>query len=144
MCLNKMGLCVQNTMIILGSTVNVIGGNIYGQLAREFSLDNKWNIHLSLKNHEESGYGLSLNLLTISYQSCESYTKRSGLVGKSNHVNPFTLGMWTMVSISKKSDHIPLQHYNHTNPTNAKIIQSLSSHGYFGYLGYYNAHPKRG
>ena len=44
----------------------------------------------------------------------------------------------------KKSDHIPLQHHDHTNPTNTKIIQSLGSHGHFGYSSYYSAHPERG
>ena len=51
---------------------------------------------MSSINHEESGYGLGFNLLTISYQSHASYTKRIGLVGRSNHVNPFTLGMRIM------------------------------------------------
>jgi hypothetical protein len=34
------------------------------------------------KNYEESGYGLDLDVLTISYKSCISDHKRSGLGGE--------------------------------------------------------------
>lgn len=37
---------------------------------------------MSSGNHEESGYNQDLDLLNISYESCVSYSKRSGLVGK--------------------------------------------------------------
>ena len=49
----------------------------------------KINIQMSSKCHEESGYGLELDLLTILYQSHVSYPTRSGVVvGKNNHLRP--------------------------------------------------------
>ena len=46
---------------------------------------------MSSNNHEESGYYLDLDLLTISYCSGVAYSRRSGLVGKSNHLTPIYL-----------------------------------------------------
>ena len=45
---------------------------------------------MSSENHEESGYGLDLDQLTISYWLRVSYP-RSGLVGKSNKLRPIYL-----------------------------------------------------
>ena len=46
------------------------------------------------KYYEETGYNFTLDLLTILYQLRNSYPKRSGLVGESNHIRPiyFRLG----------------------------------------------------
>ena len=34
---------------------------------KNLHLDNKYDVHMSSKNYEESGYGLDLDLLTILY-----------------------------------------------------------------------------
>lgn len=44
-----------------------------------------------LQNYEESGFNFKLFLLTISYESCVSYPRGSGLVGNSNHFRPIYL-----------------------------------------------------
>ena len=50
---------------------------------------------MSSRNDEESGYGLNLDLLTPSYESHVSYhLRRSGLVGKSNHLRPIHLKLY--------------------------------------------------
>ena len=46
---------------------------------------------MTSENHEESGYGLDLDQLTISYWLRVSYPRRSGLVGNSNHLRPIYL-----------------------------------------------------
>ena len=46
---------------------------------------------MSSKNHEESGYGLDLDLLTITYQLRVSYPRRSGLVKMGNQLRPIYL-----------------------------------------------------
>ena len=51
--------------------------------------------------------------------------------------------LWLGGHLTKKNDHIPLQHHNHTNPAITKIIQSLNSHGHFGHPDYYSAHLVR-
>ena len=45
---------------------------------KSFTFNNDSNIHTSFKNHEESGYGFNLDLVTISYYSRVSYPRRSG------------------------------------------------------------------
>ena len=40
------------------------------------------------KNYEESGYTFDLDLLSILYQLCVLYPKKSGIVGESNHIRP--------------------------------------------------------
>ena len=56
-------------MSILGSIVNISWrGPISPSNEHEnLHFDMKQDIHTSSKNYEESGYGLSLDLLTISY-----------------------------------------------------------------------------
>ena len=68
-------------------------GDLYDHLVstRIVIFDNEEDVHLSSKNHEESGYDSNLVLLMNSYKSRVSYPKRivsSGLVGKSNHFRP--------------------------------------------------------
>ena len=46
---------------------------------------------MSSKNHEDSGYNLDFNLLTILYLSRIPYPRSGGLVGKSNHLRPIYL-----------------------------------------------------
>ena len=46
---------------------------------------------MSSKKYEACGYSLDLDLLTILYQLCVSCPKRSGLVGRSNHLRPIYL-----------------------------------------------------
>ena len=61
-------LHARNTIAILGSIVNIIGG-----LVRPFNehknlhFDNKWNLHMSSKYLKKIGYGLNLNLLAVSH-----------------------------------------------------------------------------
>ena len=53
-----------------GFKVNVtMGGNLYDRLMSMeiFTLELNRILNMSFKNHEESGYSLALNLLTISY-----------------------------------------------------------------------------
>ena len=69
---------------ILGSIFNVIKGT-YKWPFREhgkFHFDNKQDVHMDLKNDEESGYNLDLDLLTILYWLSDSYPKRNGVVEK--------------------------------------------------------------
>jgi hypothetical protein len=42
-------------------------------------------------NYTKSGYGFDLEGLTILYQLCVSYPRRSGLVEKSNDLRPIYL-----------------------------------------------------
>ena len=67
-------------LIILGSSVDVIVGDLYDHLmsTRIFTLIVNM-IFMSFQNHEESGYGLDLDLLTISLLTIgyDSYPKRS-------------------------------------------------------------------
>ena len=51
--------------------------------------------------------------------------------------------LWLGGYLTKKMDHIPMQHHNHTNPT-IKYIQSLSSHDHFSHHGYYIVPTPRG
>ena len=46
---------------------------------------------MSSENHEESGYGLDLDLLTISYLLSVSYPRRSGQVRKVTIQDPSAL-----------------------------------------------------
>jgi hypothetical protein len=50
---------------------------------------------MSSDNYEESGYGLGLDLLIVTYdtKSCVSYPLRSGLVGQVAIKDPSTLGI---------------------------------------------------
>ena len=44
---------------------------------------------MSFEDYEESGYnGLGMDFLIITYKSCVLYPRRSGLVGRSNHLRP--------------------------------------------------------
>ena len=45
-------------------------------------------MHMSSKNYEGSDFSFDWNLLTISYYSRVSYPRRSGPLGKSNHLKP--------------------------------------------------------
>ena len=54
---------------ILGSIVNIIGG--YQPIwpfneHKNLHFDNEYDVHMSSKNYEESGYGLNLDSLAIS------------------------------------------------------------------------------
>ena len=55
--------------------------------------NNEYDIHMSSKICEESGYYLNLEFVAISYQSHVSYPRRSGLVGNSNHLRPIYLNI---------------------------------------------------
>ena len=46
---------------------------------------------MSSINYMKSGFGLDLEFLTILYQLCVSYPRRSGLVGRSNDLRPIYL-----------------------------------------------------
>ena len=50
---------------------------------------------MSSENHEESGYDLDMNLLTMLTKHVFLYHMRSGLVGKKeNHLRPICLRGW--------------------------------------------------
>ena len=67
---------------ILKSIVNLIGRPTWKfNDQKNLHVDNKQDIHVNSKNHEESDYSLDMDLLTISY-SHVSYPKRSGLIGR--------------------------------------------------------------
>ena len=60
---------------------------------------------MSSKNYEVNGYGLDLNLITISLKSSVSYPRRCGLVGKSNQLRPIYLNQSKNIpGLSKKQD----------------------------------------
>ena len=63
---------------------------------KNLHFDNEWDIHMSSENHEESNYGLNLDLLSISYLLSVSYPRRSGLVRKVIIQDPSTLD-WSTV-----------------------------------------------
>ena len=59
--------------------------------------------HVYSIHHEESGFNLHLDLPTVSCSSCVSYPRRSGQIGKSNHLGPIYisfLGRETLVAIA--------------------------------------------
>ena len=86
MCSKESGLHAQNLRIFLGLIVNIIlGGGLYNHvMSMKFFIhfDNEYNIYMSSKNYEESGYGLDLDMQTISYLLCVAYSKTSGLFGE--------------------------------------------------------------
>ena len=53
-------------------------------------------------NHEESGYGIDLDLLTISYESRVSNPRTNGLIEDVTIQGPSTL--WTIELITKSSN----------------------------------------
>ena len=55
---------------------------------KNLHFDNELNAHVMSKNYEESGYTFDLDLLSILYQLCVLYPKKSGIVGESNHIRP--------------------------------------------------------
>ena len=72
-------------VIVLGSEVNIIGREGPGGPFNEHEnlrFDVEQVIHMSSRNHEESGYGFDLDLLTILYKQCISFSKGSKLVEK--------------------------------------------------------------
>jgi hypothetical protein len=64
MCSKEIGLCAQNMTNILNSIVNIIGGNLYDHLmsTKIFTLI----MNEIFMSSEESGYGLNLDLLSMS------------------------------------------------------------------------------
>ena len=58
---------------------------------------------MSSKKNDESGYDLDLDLLTISYYSHVSYPKRSGLLGKNNHLRHMYRTPWRLLESSSPS-----------------------------------------
>ena len=108
-------------IIILGSIVNVIWG--WGLDAirsfiehKNLHFDNELNIHVSSQNHEESGYGLFLDLLNLLYQLRISHPRRSGLDRKYNHLRPIYL---LLITASKNQ---PLEVPNITYSTDQQAI----------------------
>lgn len=79
--LGEIGLHAQTTMTFMGSIVNIMLGGPIRPFNEHKTLHFEF-IHLGSKNYEESDYGLDLDVLTISYKSCVSGHKRSGLVRK--------------------------------------------------------------
>ena len=80
-------------LTILGSIDNIIEEDLRDHLlgTRNFTLMmNKMNIQTNSKNHEESGYGLEFDMLTILYQSHVfiSYEKWGSRWKKDNHLRP--------------------------------------------------------
>ena len=68
MCLKEIGPCFQNEITILGSVINIIGGTYdHFMSMRILNFSNKYDIRVSFKNIEESGYSLDLDLPTILY-----------------------------------------------------------------------------
>ena len=69
MCSKENGLRAQNLITILGSIVNIIGGEPIWPFNEHENLhfDDEWDIHMSSEKYEESGYSLNLDLLTILY-----------------------------------------------------------------------------
>ena len=69
MCLKGIGLCVKNLITILGSTYNIMGGDLYDHLmsTRILHFVSELDIHMSFENYEANGYSLNLDLLPISY-----------------------------------------------------------------------------
>lgn len=65
---------------IINSIVKIIGENLYEHLNGHENLrfQNELDIQTSSKHSEESGYGLSLDLLTFSSQLHDSYSRRMG------------------------------------------------------------------
>ena len=96
MCLEEIGLCVQNMSTILSSIINIIGGDLYDHsiTTRIFTLIFDTNS----KNYEESGYGFNSSSVILMHKICVSYPRRKfvfhiifGLFNKSNHIRPINL-----------------------------------------------------
>ena len=72
-CLNDIGLHVQNMITILGLIINIIlfyfGGRAIWPFNEHENLhfDHEKDINMSSRSYEESGYSLDLDLLTSSY-----------------------------------------------------------------------------
>ena len=84
-CLKEIGLHAHITMTILNLIANTIAGNLYDHLtnpSEDLDFDKDSNIEPISKNHEESGYNLDVNLLTILYLLRVAYPRRSGLIGE--------------------------------------------------------------
>ena len=71
-------------IIIQDSLISINKEDLYDHVMTHVNLrfDIYIHIHISSKNHERSDFGLDVVLSTISYQSCGSYAKRSGLLGR--------------------------------------------------------------
>ena len=72
-----------------------MGGDLYDHLTStriSTLIMNKMIFIRAPKIRREGGYGVDLELLTISCSSlCVPYNRRSGLVGESNHLRPTQL-----------------------------------------------------
>ena len=98
-----------NLTIILGSIGNIYWGDLYDLLSTKiFTLKMKErDIHTSSEDFEESGYGLNVDVLTVSHWSRVSNPRRSGLVDKSNHWKPIYLSpLWHTKSITNPVEAI--------------------------------------
>ena len=62
--------------------MNITKEDLYDPVTTHVNMRFDVYIHIISKNYEESGYNLDVDLLTILYQSCVSYAKRSELLGK--------------------------------------------------------------
>jgi hypothetical protein len=77
---------------ILGSIANIIGGYQPFMEHKNLHFDNEYDVHMSSKNYEASGYGLDLDSLAI---FCPNHMFHIlGEVGQleiSNHLRPIYL-----------------------------------------------------
>lgn len=89
---------------ILGSTINIIEGDLYDHLICtriSTMIMNKTFIRVP-KFTRKVGYNLDLDLLTVSYKLIVSCSRRTGLVGETNHLGPTYLITNLMCSLPSK------------------------------------------
>ena len=86
MCLKEIQLRAQNMIIIRDSFMNITKEGLYDHVTTHVNMRFGIYIHMSSKNYEESGYNLDVDLLTISFQLCVSYAKRSELLGQTKTI----------------------------------------------------------
>ena len=86
MCLKEIQLRAENMIIIRDSFMNITKEGLYDHVTTHVNMRFGIYIHMSSKNYEESGYNLDVDLLTISFQLCVSYAKRSELLGQTKTI----------------------------------------------------------
>jgi hypothetical protein len=67
----EIGLHAQNMLIILGSIINIFGGETYMifEELKNLHFEDEEDIHMSSKNYVENGYrNIALDLLIISHE----------------------------------------------------------------------------
>ena len=66
-CLEEIRLCVQNTLTIIGSIIDIVRGHLYDHLmsTRISTLIENKVYHINSKYYEENGYRHDLDLLVI-------------------------------------------------------------------------------